>query len=38
MTLRYAPWWIACYTAAIASGNFEWALWLAENPSIEICA
>ncbi len=37
MSLRFAPWWIACYIAAVEAHDWPWAEWLANNVSIEVC-
>ena len=36
LTLRVAPWWIACFNAAIQDENWQWAEWLSRNPSVLI--
>ena len=36
MIVRLAPWWVACYLAAMEKGMWELADWLAKNPSVEI--
>lgn len=35
-TLRVAPWWLACFKAAIKSEDLAWAKWLSRNPSVLI--
>jgi hypothetical protein len=36
MIVSLAPWWVACYRAAVDLGLWEWADWLARHPSVEI--
>lgn len=36
VTIRIAPWWMACFHDAMRRKDFGWALWLRDHVSVEV--